>query len=683
MTLASPIRWVQPSAESTAAPASARPGEWSELAAIERVSSEIELTARSQAFVGGLAARRPAGATLAPLHGGRSLDAPHGLVRGIARVVDGGRRDGPELVPAPPVRARRRGAAVADQSTVANAPSLATEQEADAEPASEPASAPTDVGLGAADLPEPRPRVVQAVTRFAVPGPREVTALTRAADGVPEPPAGRISRAPLVPDRSEAHVTEADTSAAVASATARHLERGAVAGLAALRVPSSTHSRTFGSAACSRRARARAVHPGPEPAGPTESDVVEASSVDSEPAGHLGTARAVAGHERRDGGSLARRAFRDVGRRGLERTDSRRRTAGAGRHLDARTLRGSLRDPSRRRRPRRSAGRRHAPARCRLAEAEMDATAVEAAAVTSRSGDAAGGTARRARLVRAEPRDGRPGGACATEPARLADRRRRSTHDTGAASLESGGGAAAGDGAARTRCGRGSRGGAREGRCGAGRATTRNTDRRAAARAHGVRGGRLPRGEEPTPAPVVDAPVAAPAPKAHADSGAQVAPARSTRSVLPGTPSRDHSRPAKSNAARARSGDAARTHCSRGTQRRARARDPRAGCRVTPSRTRNAITRRTLDSGRRPTAGSSAAARTRGTSTRPALGGGRRPAASDSAAATIPLLSRDRHARARHPRARRRVAGACSRATATDACVDCRHRPAARSGAAG
>ena len=76
----------------------------------------------------------------------------------------------------------------------------------------------TDIGLGASDLPEPRPRVVQAVTRFGRPGAREVTALTRAADGVPDPPAGRISRAPLVPDRSEAHETEADTSAAVASA---------------------------------------------------------------------------------------------------------------------------------------------------------------------------------------------------------------------------------------------------------------------------------------------------------------------------------------------------------------------------------------------------------------------------------------------------------------------------------
>ena len=213
MKLAPPIRWVQPSREPTVAPEAARPGEWSELPTIERATGELELTARSQAFVGGLASRRPARATLAPLRGGRSLEAPHGLVRGIARVLDGGRRDGPELAPAPPVRAQRRSAAAAGQSTAASAPSFATEQEMDAEPA----SPSTDVGLGAADLPEPRPRVVQAVTRFGRPGAREAPALTRAAEGAPDPPAGRISRAPLALDRSEAHGTEAETSAAVAS----------------------------------------------------------------------------------------------------------------------------------------------------------------------------------------------------------------------------------------------------------------------------------------------------------------------------------------------------------------------------------------------------------------------------------------------------------------------------------
>ena len=674
MTLASPIRWVQPSAESSAAPEPARPGEWSELAAIERVSSELELTARSQAFVGGLAARRPAGATLAPLHGGRSLDAPHGLVRGIARVVDGGRRDGPELVPAPPVRARRRGAAVADQSTVAKAPSLATEQEAEAEPA----SAPTDVGPGAADLPEPRLRVVQAVTRFAVPVPHEVTALTRAADVVLEPPAGRISRAPLVPDRSEAHVTEADTSVAVASATHDTSSVGPSPGSPLSEfLPRRIRGRSAPQPA--RVEPEPELHPGPEPAGPTESDVVEASSVDSEPAGHLGppeplqvtsvvtaarslAARSVTSAEEASSeltADVIPRALADTSRRAPFELAPRPVTATpapAIRRSESTRRRGAGRGGRNGRHSRRGRRRHVAQRRCR-------------------------GAARRARLVRAESRDVRPGSACATEPARLADRRRRSTHHTGAASVESGGGAAAGDGAARTRCGRGSRGGAREGRCGAGRATTRNTDRRAAARAHGVRAGHCHgRGTHPGSRRRRSWGCS----RSEGARGQQRASGSGADDpiVLPGTPSRDPSRPAKSNAARARSGDAARTHCSRGTQRRARARDPRAGCRVTPSRTRNAITRRTLDSGRRPTAGSSAAARTRGTSTRPALGGGRRPAASDSAAGRS-RCSRDRHARARHPRARRRVAGACSRATATDACVDCRHRPAARSGAAG
>ena len=531
MTLASPIRWVQPSAESTAAPEAARPGEWSELAAIERVSRELELTARSQAFVGGLAARRPAGATLAPLHGGRSLDAPHGLVRGIARVVDGGRRDGPELVPAPPVRARRRGAAVADQSTVANELSLATEQEAEAEPA----SAPTDVGPGAADLPEPRPRVVQAVTRFAVPGAREVTALTRAADVVLEPPAGRISRAPLVPDRSEAHVTEADTSVAVASATHDTSSVG--------RSPGPPLSEFL-----PRRIRGRSApqparvepepepelepHPGPEPAGPTESDVVEASSVDSEPAGHLGTpeplqvtsvvtaARSLAARSVTSAEEASSELTADVMPRAPADTSTRGPSELAPRPVTATPAPAIRRSETR-------AGA--VPA----AEAEMDAGAVEAAAVTSRSGAAAAAappeergsfelspaTAHPPAPAQPSPSDSPTGGGeVPTTPAqrvsRAAEVQQRATEprERGAVEVPA---AVRGKGVAAR--------------------VVRRHETQTGAPPH-ERTASEPdtaKGEEPTPAPVVDAPAAAPAPKAHADSGAQVAPAPTTRSSSP------------------------------------------------------------------------------------------------------------------------------------------------------
>ena len=279
MNLAPPIRWVQPSREPTAAPEAARPGEWSELPAIERATGELELTARSQVFVGGLVSRRPARATLAPLRGGRSLEGPHGLVRGIARALDGGRRDGPELAPAPPVRARRRSAALAGQSTAASAPSLATEQEMDAEPA----PAPTDVGLGAADLPEPRARVVQAVTRFGGPRAGEAPALIRAAEGAPNPPAGRISRAPLALDRAEAHVTEADTSAAVASAPhdTSSAEPSPAPPLSEF-LPRRLRGRSAPQPALGEPEAEPGPGPSPEPAATTESDV-EARTVDGEP----------------------------------------------------------------------------------------------------------------------------------------------------------------------------------------------------------------------------------------------------------------------------------------------------------------------------------------------------------------------------------------------------------------
>ena len=382
MNLAPPIRWVQPSREPTAAP-EARPGEWSELPAIERATGELELTARSQVFVGGLVSRRPARATLAPLRGGRSLEGPHGLVRGIARALDGGRRDGPELAPAPPVRARRRSAALAEPA--ASAPSLATEQEMDAEPA----PAPTDVGLGAADLPEPRARVVQAVTRFGGPRAGEAPALIRAAEGAPNPPAGRISRAPLALDRAEAHVTEADTSAAVASAPhdTSSAEPSPAPPLSEF-LPRRLRGRSAPQPALGEPEAEPGPGPGPspEPAATTESDV-EARTVDGEPP--RDEPRAIARHERRDGGAIVRSASGEVRGRGFERADRRRRTAGTGRHLGARSVRSG-------------SEARHSDActgdqrvgnprlRCGTgSETEVPAAPVEAAAVTSRSGDAA------------------------------------------------------------------------------------------------------------------------------------------------------------------------------------------------------------------------------------------------------------------------------------------------------
>ena len=157
MTLAPPIRWVHPSAESTAAPEAARPGEWSELPAIERASGELELTARSQAFVGGLASQRPDRATLAPLRGGRSLEAPHGLVRGIARVLDGGRLDGPELTAAPRTRSRRRRAeAHSAPETEVLVETSPTQDDAQA-PVATPSSTPTAQAAGKAPARRRRP----------------------------------------------------------------------------------------------------------------------------------------------------------------------------------------------------------------------------------------------------------------------------------------------------------------------------------------------------------------------------------------------------------------------------------------------------------------------------------------------------------------------------------------------
>src|SRR5204863_1477806 len=119
------------------------------------------------------ATRQTTRTMVAPPRRGISLEGPHGLVRGIARVLDGGRRDGPELAPAPPDRAKRQPAAAAgfssatDNDTRPPAGEHELDAEApfvDAEPASvaaEPASvaaeaaAPAEeTGPGAVDMPE-------------------------------------------------------------------------------------------------------------------------------------------------------------------------------------------------------------------------------------------------------------------------------------------------------------------------------------------------------------------------------------------------------------------------------------------------------------------------------------------------------------------------------------------------
>ena len=109
MTLAGPIRWVQPDAEPSVAPGSTQPpGEWHDLPAIERATGSISLTAAARTFVRGLASRQAPAPTLARLQRERALEAPAGLVHGIAHVFDGARRDGPELTPAPPDDVKRR-----------------------------------------------------------------------------------------------------------------------------------------------------------------------------------------------------------------------------------------------------------------------------------------------------------------------------------------------------------------------------------------------------------------------------------------------------------------------------------------------------------------------------------------------------------------------------------------------
>ena len=157
MTLAPPIRWLQPSPEPTGAHEQAHPGDWSGLPAIEPTSGALELTAPTRQFVDGLRVKRHPGMTLEPLGHGPGLDAPRGLVRGIARVLDGGRRDGPELTAAPRTRSRRRRAgAHSAPETEALVETSPTQDDAQS-PVATPSSAPTAQAAGKAPARSSRP----------------------------------------------------------------------------------------------------------------------------------------------------------------------------------------------------------------------------------------------------------------------------------------------------------------------------------------------------------------------------------------------------------------------------------------------------------------------------------------------------------------------------------------------
>ena len=167
-----------------------------------------------------------------------SLEAPHGLVRGIAQVLDGGRRDGPELTPAPKTKARRRGRAagsvssgpvyervqpVPDTETAPDGTSLAdgaepsvgdspevaasdvtTPHHPRAKPGAEPSLAgPAEASRsGALDLPRLPTRVVQAVSSRHQAAAREKVSLTRVpAAAAPGPAlAGLVGQALLERD---------------------------------------------------------------------------------------------------------------------------------------------------------------------------------------------------------------------------------------------------------------------------------------------------------------------------------------------------------------------------------------------------------------------------------------------------------------------------------------------------
>ena len=201
MTLAAPIRWLQPSSDPTAAVETVHDGEWSGLPAIDRASGELELTAASRTFVAGLATRQATAASPAPLRGDRSLEAPRGLVRGIARVLDGGRHDGPELTPAPPDETGQRRHRTASEHAVPRWDSPKGEQAPDAE---QRPDGPTEaVRIAASELPTP-PRVLRNATP-AEPG----GTLTRVAEDAPiPPPSGVVAPAPTVVDRSRAPAAE-------------------------------------------------------------------------------------------------------------------------------------------------------------------------------------------------------------------------------------------------------------------------------------------------------------------------------------------------------------------------------------------------------------------------------------------------------------------------------------------
>ncbi len=262
MTLALPIRWVQPDAEPSVAPSSTQPpGEWHDLPAIERATGSISLTAAARTFVRGLASRQAPAPALARLQRERALEAPAGLVHGIAHVFDGARRDGPELTPAPPDDVKRRrpstswssldqpsddapqpelGPPVADApveaAPVANAldpePTAvagAPAEEAPVANALGPEPAPVaDAQTARIELPKLPPLSLRAVEPARAGTPRTVAALTRVAETapIPAPPVGRLlpalpAPAPSTIDGTAASPVDSSGPAPAAPAEAR------------------------------------------------------------------------------------------------------------------------------------------------------------------------------------------------------------------------------------------------------------------------------------------------------------------------------------------------------------------------------------------------------------------------------------------------------------------------------
>jgi hypothetical protein len=220
VAVASPIRWLR-SADPSAAGESGRLGDWSELPAIERASGEIALTAASLAFAGGLASRRSPGETRASLRRERSLEGPRGLVHGIARVLDGGRSDGPDLVPAPPGTTRRRRPATHGISPVLRPGEETVMPSGDGNLTTDDEPPPSDAheALSAAQVDSPlfglpRPRL-QAIASAGPAAGGVTSPLTRVAETASIlPSSGRISPSSPSPSSAEQPSPNDDSASA-------------------------------------------------------------------------------------------------------------------------------------------------------------------------------------------------------------------------------------------------------------------------------------------------------------------------------------------------------------------------------------------------------------------------------------------------------------------------------------